>query len=127
MEEVMPMEIVQNNFKAKVLRLKPFFKREFVCFYEALTSYGNMTLIVEEFFSPSSSSQHESRNQRGLDYKAIETRNKLLKCQDLLGPLIYEQEIKKVRENYFICLSLTEPIVLSKKAELLQSNEITKY
>ncbi len=52
MEEVMPMEIVKNNFKVSILRLTPLFKREFVSFYEALTSYGNMMLIVEEFFSP---------------------------------------------------------------------------
>ena len=51
MEEVMPMEFVKDNFKTNIYKLTLLLKRDFVSFYEAMTSYGKMNLIVEEFFS----------------------------------------------------------------------------
>lgn len=40
------MELVKNNFKTTILKLSAFYKRDLVCFYEAETCYGRMTLIV---------------------------------------------------------------------------------
>ena len=31
----------------------------------------------------------------------------------VLGPLIFEQVIVKIRENYFVCMTLTEPIIVT--------------
>jgi hypothetical protein len=46
MEEVMPMEIIKNNFKATISKLTPMYKNNNATFYEATTSFGEMTLVV---------------------------------------------------------------------------------
>lgn len=46
MDEVLPLEIIENNFKAKIFKLTMMTKRDGVIFYEAVTSFGHMTLIV---------------------------------------------------------------------------------
>ena len=40
------MELVKDNFKTAIHKLTSLHKRELVCFYQAQTSFGKMTLIV---------------------------------------------------------------------------------
>jgi len=46
MEEVMPMEMISNNFKTHIHKLILTHKRKNVTFYQASTTFGEMTLIV---------------------------------------------------------------------------------
>ena len=46
MEEVMPLEMITNNFKAHILKLTNTHKHAHIAVYDAVTSFGQMTLIV---------------------------------------------------------------------------------
>jgi hypothetical protein len=46
MEEVMPHEMVKNNFKASIIHLMEAGRFEHVSIFEAITSFGRMSLIV---------------------------------------------------------------------------------
>jgi hypothetical protein len=64
-----------------------------------------MTLILENVSTPQL-------------LQAIQRRNALIASRDLSAPLIYEQELVKIREDSAICLTLTEPVLLISPAEL---------
>lgn len=50
--------------------------------------------------------------------RPLNIRNALLAKQDLAAPLLYEQEVVKVREDYAVCLTLCEPLSLCRPGDL---------
>jgi len=102
----LPLERVKNNFKTTIVKLTLKLKKDMVACYQAETTYGNMTLIVEEFQTQHSDNSKEANF---VEY-FIKARNTLIKNGGLIVPLIYEQEVIKVQENILVCLTLTEPI-----------------
>lgn len=49
----MPLEFLKNNLKANIHKLSIISKKDNVAFYEAITDFGYMTLIVESIIEPS--------------------------------------------------------------------------
>jgi hypothetical protein len=96
------------SFKADIRKLQFLTKDDRIAIYAAATSFGDMALLVETVSHPAGSAL--------LD--ALLRRNALMATQELAAPLVYEQEVVRVREDCAFCLTLTEPVRLCRPHEL---------
>ena len=97
--------MLRVSFKTDIAKLHFSSKDDRTALYSAVTSFGDMTLIVETVSHPPL-------------LQALHRRNHLIVKRQLTTPLVYEQEVVRVREDLAFCLTLTEPIQLCKPAQL---------
>ena len=81
MDEIIPLQFIKKHFKVTIYKITEMARVDSVFYYQAVTCYGNMVLIIEHYSS-------DFHSVKTVDF--LQMRNKaLLNTKWKCFPLIY--------------------------------------